>query len=131
MPGLPRPLLPNEKAVEVLDFCMNALPIEKTSYDPYVPDLIEAYFAAGATDKAVEMTNALCDFYYGHLTYYLKQNPYIVNSAEYEIQSAIQYTSRVASACTAYGKPELGEEINKKLEDYYKEYVKIVQPSAK
>ncbi len=121
----------NEKAVGVLDFCMNALPIEKTSYDPYVPDLIEAYFAAGATDKAVEMTNALCDFYYGHLTYYLKQNQYIVNSAEYEIQSAIQYTSRVASACTAYGKPELGEEINKKLEDYYKEYVKIVQPFAK
>ena len=62
------------------------------------------------------MTKAFCDYYYEQLDYYLKQNPYIVISAEFEIQTAIQYTSRVANACSAYGKPELGDEINKKLE---------------
>ncbi len=121
----------NEKALKVLDFCMNALPIEKTSYDPYVPDIIEAYFAAGATDKAVEMTKKLCDFYYGHLDYYLKQEPYIIRSAEYEIQTAIQYPSRLANACETYGKKELGEEINGKLENYYREYVKVIQPAGR
>jgi hypothetical protein len=120
----------NEKAIEVLNYCMNALPLEKISYDPYVADIIESYFAAGAKDKAVEMTTAFCDYYYERLDYYLKQTPYIINSAEFEIQTAIQYTSRVANACSAYGKPELGAEINKKLEEYYTNYVKQLPPGS-
>ena len=118
----------NEKALEVLDYCMETLPLEKLSYDPYMAEVIESYFAAGGTEKAVQMTLALCNYYYGRLDYYLKQNQYIINSAEFEIQTAIQYTSRVANACTANGKPELAEEINKKLENYYASYVRMIQP---
>ena len=121
----------NEKALEVLDYCMNALPLDKVSYDPYVADIIDSYFAAGGTEKALEMTNAFCEHYYSHLDYYLKQKPYIINSAEYEIQTAIQYTSRVAGSCSAYGKPELGDEITKKLESYYTDYVKMIQSPSK
>ena len=120
----------NEKAIEVLDYCMEALPLENVPYDPYVADIITSYFAAGATEKAVGMTNAFCKYYYSNLEYYLKQRPYIVNSAEFEIQTAIQYTSRVANACSAYGKKELGDEITSKLEGFYADYVKIVQPSG-
>jgi hypothetical protein len=94
-------------------------------------DIIESYYAAGGKEKAVEMTKAFCDFYYERLDYYLKQNPYIINSAEFEIQSAIQYTSRLANACAENGKQEMAEEINKKLEAYYAEYVKIVRPAAR
>jgi tetratricopeptide (TPR) repeat protein len=121
----------NEKAIEVLDYCMETLPIDKLSYDPYVADVIEAYFAAGGTEKALEMSKAMTDFYYEHLDYYLKQNQYIIRSAEFEIQTAIQYTSRVANACKANGKPEMAEEINKKLEGYYTSYVKTIQPDTK
>ena len=77
------------------------------------------------------MTNAFCDYYYERLDYYLKQNPFIINSAEFEIQTAIQYTSRVANACASHGKPEMAEAINKKLEAYYGSYVKLTQPNAK
>ena len=121
----------NEKALEVLDYCMETLPLDKLSYDPYVADVIEAYFAAGATEKALAMSQAMTGFYFEHLDYYLKQNQYIINSAEFEIQTAIQYTSRVANACKLNGKPELAEEINKKLEGYYTSYVRIVQPDVK
>jgi MFS family permease len=121
----------NEKAIETLNKCMEALPLEKIPYDPYTADIIEAYFAAGATEKAVEMSTAFCDYYYKRLDYFLKQKPYIVNSAEFEIQTAIQYTSRVANACTSGGKSEMGEAITKKLEAYYADYVKIVQPGGK
>jgi hypothetical protein len=120
----------NEKAIEVLDHCMNVLPLNKVTYDPYMADIIEAYFASGATEKAVEMTNAFCVYYYSILEYYLKQRPYIISSAEFEIQQAIQYTSRVANACTVNGKPELGQEITTKLEGFYADYVKVIQPSG-
>jgi hypothetical protein len=121
----------NEKAIEVLDYCMNTFPLWKFSYDPYMADIIESYFAAGATEKALEMTTAFCDYYYSHLDYYLKQKPYIISSAEYEIQTAIQYTSRVATTCSLSGKPEIGDAITKKLEVYYTDYVKKLNPSGK
>jgi len=121
----------NEKAIETLNYCMDAMPLDKVPYDPYMPDIIEAYFAAGANDKAVEMSKAFSDYYYKRLDYFLKQKPFIVSSAEFEIQTALQYTSRVANACTGAGKTELGDEITRKLESYYGEYVKIVQPSGK
>jgi hypothetical protein len=120
----------NEKAIEVLNYCMETFPLEKIPYDPYMGDIIESYFAAGGTEKAVEMVKAFCDYYYERLDYYLKQNPYIITSAEYEIQSAIQYTSRIANACVANAKPEMADEINKKLEIYYANYLKILQPAG-
>jgi len=39
--------------------------------------------------------------------------------------------SKVANACTANGKPEIGEAINKKLESYYADFVKVMQPATK
>jgi len=120
----------NEKAVKVLDYCMEMLPLNKITYDPYVADVIESYFAAGDTTKAVEMSTAFCDYYYERLDYWLKQNRYIINSAEYEIQTAIQYTSRVAIACEGNGKKEIADEINKKLEGYYGKYIMNASPSA-
>ena len=121
----------NEKAIEVLDYCMKTFPLEKLSYDPYMSEVIEAYFIAGAKEKAAEMSQALANYYYERLDYYLKQSTYILTSAEFEIQTAIQYTSKVANACKANGKTEMAEEINKKLENYYASYVRIVQPSLK
>ena len=121
----------NEKAIAALDKCMEVLPLEKVPYDPYVADMIDAYFAAGDTTKAVEMTMSFKDYYFERLQYFLKQKPYIINSAEYEIQTAIQYTSRVANSCEKYGKAELSKEINDRLELYYADYMARLQPSAR
>jgi hypothetical protein len=117
----------NEKALEVLDRCMSELPLNNVPYDPYVGNLIEAYFAAGSKDKAVSLSRELADHYFDRLEYYLKQNPYIISSAEFEIQSAIQYTSRVAEFCLTYGEKELGSELNTRLEAYYADYVNKVR----
>ena len=121
----------NEKALTVLDRCMEQLPLEKIPYDPYTADLIDAYFAAGNTEKGLSMSLAFKDYYFERLEYFLKQKPYILNSAEYEIQTAIQYTSRVANSCEKYGKPEIAKEINDKLEACYTEYMSKIQPSAR
>lgn len=118
----------NEKAVEVLDRCMSELPLDNVPYDPYVGSIIEAYFMAGAKDKAVPMARDLSDHYFGNLAYYLKQDLYIIASAEYEIQTAIQNTARVADACISYDEKELGDELNSRLEEYYAEYMSKVQP---
>ena len=121
----------NEKAVEVLNRCLDVLPVSKFPVDPYYTDLIGAYFMAGDSSRAVELTKGMCDYYYKRLDYFLKQDPYVISSAEYEIQSAIQYSSKAAAFCTANGQKELGEEISKKLEGYYAEYISRQQPIPK
>ncbi|MCU0455374.1 MAG: DUF2723 domain-containing protein [Bacteroidales bacterium] len=118
----------NEKALQVLDRCMEVLPLNTVPYDPYVNDVIEAYFAAGSTDKALEMTNELLGHYYAHLDYYLKQAPYIVTSSDYAIGTAFEYARRAGEACMEYGKTEMGVEINRKLQDYYAKYTEIAGP---
>lgn len=119
----------NEKAVEVLDNCMSVLPLETISYDPYINDIIDAYYAAGKKEKALEMTNDLCNYYYGQLDYYLKQRPYIVGSAEYSIGTAFEYTRRAGESSVANGEMETGAEINTKLNGYYSRYMKFVDPA--
>jgi hypothetical protein len=112
----------NELAAGVVDRCLEVLPPDRFPYDPYFPDLIEAAFQAGASDKAGQMARDLSEYYYARLDYFLKQNSYVISSADYEIQSAIQYASKVAGFCITGGKPELGREIQDKIEKYFADY---------
>jgi hypothetical protein len=121
----------NEKALQVLDYCMEMLPLNKVPYDPYVNDIIEAYFAAGNAERAIEMTNSLCDHFYAHLDYYLKQKQYIVGSSDYAIGTAFEYSRRAGEACMAYHQTEMGIEINKKLQEYYSKYLGMVEPASR
>ncbi len=120
-----------EKALNVLDYCMTTFPVEKLSYDMYVPEIIEAYVNAGAIDKATDLTRNLSNYYFEKLDYYLKQKPDILASAGYEVQTAIQFSSQAADAIKAGGKTELAEEITNKLESYYNKYVKMVPQSGR
>ncbi len=120
----------NEKANQVLDYCMQTFPVEKLSFDMYVPDIVEAYFASGGTEKAVDLTNKLSKYYFEKLDYYFRQKLGILTSADYEIQTAIQYISRAANACKVNGKADLATELNTKLESYYTSYMKLVQPGG-
>jgi hypothetical protein len=113
----------NEKALEVISSCQELLPADKFPFDPYYTELIDACFAAGESEKAIDMTLEMSDYYFERLDYFLKQNPYVISSAGYEIQSAIQNASKAAGYCISYGKKEIAEEINNKLEEYYAAYM--------
>jgi len=52
----------------------------------------------------------------------------VLSSAEYEIQTALQYTAKVAESCEKYGDLELAAEINEKLEAHYADYLVKLQP---
>jgi hypothetical protein len=116
-----------DKALMVLDYCMETFPIEKIGYDIYVPGIIEAYVAAGATDKAEKLTRSLSTYYFEKLDYYLRQRPEIITSSGYEIQSAIQITSQAGEAIKDTGLTELAKELDGKLESYYAKYTQMAR----
>jgi hypothetical protein len=121
----------NEKAIQVLDYCMQTFPIEKLSFDMYVPEVIEAYFASGGTEKGIDLANRLSKYYFEKIDYYFKQKIEILSSGEYEIRTSMDPIGRVAAACKTYGQTALAEELNTKLDSYYKSYLKLVQPGMK
>ena len=121
----------NEKAIKVLNYCMETIPAEKVPYDMFIPDIIESYYLAGDTTKAVDLTNKMSSYFFRRLEYFFRQSQNVMASADYEIQSAIQFVSKAASFARTYGQKELDNEINGKLENYYSRYIRLLQPGAK
>ena len=111
------------KALEVLDRCMAVLPLDKIQYDPYVGNLIDAYFEAGNSDKALQMVSDMRNHYYKEMDYFLSQGNYLVKSAEYNIQVALQNLSAAASSCMINGEIVLATEISRDLNNYYTQYL--------
>jgi len=117
----------NEKAIEVLNYCMETFPLDKIPWDMYMPDIVEGYLLSGATEKGIELSKELSSYYFQRLDYYLKQEPEIISAAEYEIQTAVQYVSRTANALKTVHQDQLADEYSKKVEDYYTRYMKAIR----
>jgi Protein of unknown function (DUF2723) len=117
----------NEKAIEVLDYCMNIFPADKISWDMYIPPIVEAYLEAGAIDKGVSLSKAMADYYSRWLDYYLRQEPDIIASADYEIQIALQSVSQVANALRTAKQDKISDDLTSGIEKHYTQYIKLMK----
>ena len=117
----------NEKAKEVLDYCMNTFPVDHVPYDMFVPDVIDAYLRAGDTEKGIQMAKDLEKFYSERLDYYLRQDENLVASAEYEVRSSLQYIQNTAVALKSAKQDQLSDDFSKKVESYYTRYLKLIK----
>ena len=116
-----------QKANEVLDYCMKALPTSTAGYDFFLPYVVEAYFAAGNKEKAEAFTNDISNYYLGNAEYYLSQSRYVALGADSEITQAIQIVSQAAQACFDAGETAVADKINKRLTDVYGRYTALRQ----
>lgn len=121
----------NEKAIKVLDYCMETFPVAKLSYDMYVPDVVEAYFACGDSVKAVDLADGLTKYNFEKLDYYFRQKLGILSSAEYELRTSINDLNRIANDFKENGKTKLADALNVKMDSYLQTYMKLVQPGMK
>jgi hypothetical protein len=121
----------NEKAIEVLDHCMKTFPVEKLSWDMYSPDLIEAYYKAGAVEKANSLTRAMTENYFEKFNYFLGQDRNVRESADYDMRMIIDGVTRVTSAAAMAKQEDLSKELGKKFDEYYTRYLKILQPAVR
>jgi hypothetical protein len=111
------------RALGVLDFCIGQLPFSSLPHDIFSSDIIAAYFAAGSIEKATAIASEATDFFFERAAYWIGQSPEIVYSAEYEIQSALQYASRIGTLLGGNGVDELAVRVNKRVEELYSEFL--------
>jgi hypothetical protein len=112
-----------QKAVEVLQRCMETFPVSKIGYDIYFTDIISAWFAAGDKEKAVSLAHDVTDYYFERSQYLLKQRPDIAAYAEQDIAQGLNIVSQVMQSCYENGEVTLAEELNGKLNDLYAKYL--------
>jgi tetratricopeptide (TPR) repeat protein len=115
------------RANEVLERCMEVLPVSNLGYDIYCSDIISAWFKAGNREKAVSMTKELTDYYLEHTGYWLGQKPLIATYADQEIAQGLQIVSQVMQICYNNGEAALAEELNGKFSELYTKYVALKQ----
>lgn len=115
------------RANEVLERCMEVLPVSTIGYDIYCSDIISAWFKAGNKEKAVSMTKELTDYYFERTGYLLGQKPLIANYADQEIAQGLQIVSQVMQVCYNNGEATLAEELNGRFSELYTKYVALKQ----
>jgi hypothetical protein len=79
----------NEKAIQVLDRCMELMPHEAVPYDIFMLPVISAYFQAGAADKAHQYAGRYKDILQKELAYYSSLTPRQAEGVDYERKYAM------------------------------------------
>jgi tetratricopeptide (TPR) repeat protein/MFS family permease len=81
----------NEKAIEVLDRAMELMPEEKFEFNYFVMGILEGYYKAGATEKAVEIATLFEDRIKGQLEYFKQFSRKEQAMANQDIRTALSY----------------------------------------
>ncbi len=111
-----------EKAIEVLDKCVELTPRKKLPYDLFVVGIADAYFACNEIEKADSLVTDYMNVCDRLLTYYLKLDKHIVNDYSYEIRYNLQMLQNLLVTSRNYNQTELQDKINEKLELHFKNY---------
>ncbi|MFN2378701.1 MAG: DUF2723 domain-containing protein [Bacteroidales bacterium] len=112
----------NSRALEVLDYVMDELPLEQLPWDMFMPDIIDAYLQAGATQKALELSSEMEEYYRERLNYYTSLSARLKQMAENEIQSALSNLNRTGQILGKHGENERSYEINSMVQEYIERY---------
>lgn len=90
-----------DKAIEVIDRCLAVMPEQNVPYDVFVIRLAEAYYAAGAKDKAAVLLNKMVDLSAEKYKYYSSFKGKKLNLVQRELDenaSLLSYAQQVAQS---------------------------------
>jgi hypothetical protein len=121
----------NEKAIEVLDYCMEHMPHEIIPYNFSIVPIIQSYYAANAIDKAVELSNKLEEVTSKELDYFTKvigSKPDKSAKMQMDFLQAIRDLNSLSSIALGYGETELAKRLEESVEVYVPIFEQYFRP---
>ena len=112
----------NEKALAVLDKCVEIMPSHNFKYDLFVLDMVDTYYKLGAKEKAENISSEFAEISEKELLYYFSLPANYAASLDYEIQLAVHYLQRLHEAAKRNGSTELSEKIEASLNNAFSLY---------
>lgn len=109
----------NEKAIKVLDRCMEVMPEKTVAFDYFVLTIAEAYYAAGSPDKANNIIKRMIEQFSKNLKYYFSFRGQWANLVEYDKQQSLAVMQRIMQITQYNRQKALAESARKNFETYY------------
>ena len=100
-----------EKALEVLDRCMEVMPEKNVPFDFFMVPVIEAYYKAGNAEKANELTKKVFDLYEEEFNYLMRFDGSKYASVKSQAQQDISILYRVFDTINRNKQEELKKEL--------------------
>ncbi len=122
----------NAKAIEILDLCMQEIPIERYPGTPSVDAIIYGYIRAGAEDKGLQLAQTYQNQLMDEYSFYEQMPPLEQQRKAYEIQKLVSYyafsAQSVAQAYIDLGKEEKAKIYSDKvLKIWYDKFDSIIK----
>jgi hypothetical protein len=112
----------NDKAVKVLDRCVELIPNRVVPFSYFAMMMGETYFKAGQVEKGKEMIHVIMNNYKEKLDYYFKLDKQKRNSVDEEIQRSLYFMRELSLICNTYKQAELTKEISGTFNSYLERY---------
>jgi hypothetical protein len=113
----------SDSAVQVLDRCMEVIPLSKVPYDYFTLQIANTYLNAGATDKATNLFDELCDEFSNELKYYFGFDNKYFASLENEVRSNLFFLNEMNTLSDKLEDEELKNKIETNFELYYSQFL--------
>jgi hypothetical protein len=112
----------NEKAVKVLDRCVELIPHTVVPYSYFATMMAETYFAAGRPEKGKEMINTIMKSYKEKMDYFLRMESPMRNSVDEDIQRILYFMREMTMISSRHNQTELAKEISESFNKYLDTY---------
>lgn len=111
-----------DKAVKVLDRCVELIPNKVVPYNYFSMMMAETYFKAGQPAKGKEIFNTIMTDYKEQLEYYFRLNKPMRNSVDEEIQRILYFMREMGNICSRNKQDELFKELTSSFNSYLERY---------
>ncbi len=111
-----------DKAVKVLDRCLEEMPMDLIPVNYFMIGIVEAYYKAGEFEKAKPVVDKMLETSEQDLQYYLSLDKDLKKSVDREIQMALYMIQNVYQQAKANGQKELADSTLALLEKYHTQY---------
>ena len=114
----------NDKALEVLDKCMQVLPPENVPLDYTALSTGELYYVLGQKEKAAEIFTGIADNMMRNINWYFRLNPVQLASVETELLQDMQVLNQVLLINKHYN-PEFNKKYQEEFDNYRMAYESV------
>lgn len=111
-----------EKAIKVLNKCMEELPTSKLPIDYALVGFIQEYYRAGEVEKANKLLEQIAENSYEKMDYFLSLEPVYYSSIEAEQQRELRIVQMLLGLAESGGQDELKTKIQRDFESLFETF---------
>ncbi|MCD4695195.1 MAG: DUF2723 domain-containing protein, partial [Bacteroidales bacterium] len=113
----------DEKAIQLLDKCLEKFPDEKIAFDMYMIPFIEVYYDAGAVEKANDVSRRVFEIYDQNMNYYYSLNNNLAKYYESEYNQALGVLQQLSMMARMNNQTEYHQEID----SVFREHLQLME----